>query len=92
MVSIILNAESLLVEALVAAIIVQALLSWFAPTGTGTRFSLLLSDITDPLLMPLRRMIPPFGALDLSPLIAILLLQFLVGPLLFTVTSRLAGV
>jgi len=33
-----------------------------------------LVDITEPLLGPLRRMIPPLGWIDISPLVAILIL------------------
>jgi len=34
-----------------------------------------LRDLCDPTLRAVRRVVPPFGALDLSPLIAIILLQ-----------------
>jgi YggT family protein len=34
-----------------------------------------LVDVTEPLLGPLRRMIPPLGWLDISPLVAILILM-----------------
>ncbi len=91
MVDILENAEALLIEALVFAILIQVILSWFAPMGVGGRFMLLLSDLTDPILMPLRRMIPPFGMLDLSPLIAILLLQFVVLRIMLAITNGLAG-
>lgn len=87
-VSILANAESLLVGALIIAIIVQSLASFFAPGGMG-KFSLLLYDLTDPILAPLRRAIPPIGMLDLSPMIAILLL-IIFGGIIQNITLRLA--
>lgn len=91
MVDVIVSAESLLIYALIIAIIAQAVLSWFMPMYSGKRFMVLLREITDPILIPIRQVIPPFGMLDLSPFIAILLLQFLVGPVLIGLTQRLAG-
>jgi YggT family protein len=40
-----------------------------------------LWDVTEPVLAPVRRVLPPFGGLDFSPLVVILVLQF-VGSLL----------
>jgi YggT family protein len=36
----------------------------------------LLGELVEPLLKPVRRVVPPIGGLDLSALIVILLLQF----------------
>ena len=57
-------------------IIVRVLISWvnpdpFNPIVQG------LTRITDPVLEPLRRVIPPIGPIDISPLAALLLLQAL---------------
>jgi YggT family protein len=55
------------------AVFVQALLSWVAPDGP---LAGVLNALTFPLLAPIRRVIPPLGgALDLSPLIVIVLAQ-----------------
>jgi YggT family protein len=61
---------------LVIAIIARALLSWF---NMDPRSPLIqaLNQITEPILEPIRRIMPRLGMIDLSPLIAILLLQFL---------------
>lgn len=83
------NAEGLLVTILVFAIIIQALMTWFAPQGIP-RFSALLYDLTQPIIGPIRQMIPPFGMLDLSPMIAILLLELLIRPVLQGITAALA--
>lgn len=57
-------------------IIVRVLISWvnpdpFNPIVQG------LSRLTDPVLEPLRRVIPSIGPIDLSPLVALLILQAL---------------
>ena len=41
-----------------------------------------LYRVTEPALRPIRRVLPNFGAVDLSPLVALLLLQFVVSPVL----------
>jgi len=70
------NFVSILAEVLVLAIIVRALLSWFMP-GDGNALGRMVAEITDPLLRPVRRVLPPIGGLDLSPLLAIILIQVL---------------
>ena len=62
-----------LTTALYVAILVRAILSWF-PLSPSHPFSALLTSITEPVLAPLRRVVPRLGFLDLTPLIAILLL------------------
>ena len=58
---------------MIIVVILQAVLSWVAPDGP---LSGLLNALTFPFLRPLRRIIPPIGgALDLTPLILIVLIQ-----------------
>ena len=59
-----------------ASIAIYAILSWFGP-GFSNPAANILYSINEPLLRPLRRLIPPVSGLDLSPLVAILLLQVL---------------
>ena len=61
---------------MVVAIIARALLSWF---NMDPRSPLIqaLNQITEPILEPIRRIMPRLGMIDLSPLVAILLLQFI---------------
>jgi YggT family protein len=61
---------------LTAAIFIRVLLSWF-PIDPRNPLVQLLYDITEPILEPLRRVIPRLGMFDLSPLVALLLIQFL---------------
>ncbi len=56
------------------AIIIQVILSWVAPHQHNP-ISLLLRQLTEPLLKPIRRLIPSLGGLDFSPLIALILIQ-----------------
>lgn len=56
------------------AIFVHALFSWIAP-GRGNPATQLLSRLCEPVLAPIRRVLPSLGGLDLSPLIALIGLQ-----------------
>jgi YggT family protein len=87
---IIVSAERLLINALVFIIFVQALASWMLPQFSGKQWSILLRELSDPILMPIRQVLPTFGSIDFSPLVAILLLEFVLGPLLINITLRLA--
>jgi YggT family protein len=65
-----------LLNILTFALIGRALLSWFDPMGQWT-ISRILADITDPIIAPLRRVIPPIGMIDISFIVAIILIQVL---------------
>jgi len=65
-------------------IIINAILSWlvaFKILNTQNRFVFSVLDatykMTDPVLNKIRRFIPIFGSIDISPVILILLLMFL---------------
>lgn len=58
-------------------IFVQAILSWVGPGGHNPAASLLW-QVNEPIMRPARRLMPPIGGLDLSPLVVILLLQAIV--------------
>ena len=65
------------------ALILSAVLSWlvaFKVINTQNRFVYAVGDflyrITEPALRPIRKYIPAFGGLDLTPVILILLLLF----------------
>lgn len=66
----------------------RILLSWFpiAPGGAMASVFSVLYTLTEPVLGPIRRALPPLAmggmGLDLSPIIVILLLQFFIAPLL----------
>ncbi len=58
------------------AILARALLSWFRVSPYHPIMDFLYR-ITEPILGPLRRAIPPIGMVDISPLIALILLQII---------------
>jgi YggT family protein len=57
------------------AIIARALLPWFRIDRYHSAMRFLIR-ITEPVLAPLRRYIPPMGGLDFTPTVALLLLWF----------------
>ncbi len=55
-------------------ILIRTLLSWFSlPPGGG--LTVYLYRVTEPFLIPLRRIVPRVGMVDFTPLLAIVLLQ-----------------
>jgi len=58
------------------AVLLYALMSWVAPGGRGPAVHL-LDRLCEPLLRPVRRVVPPVGGLDLSALFVLIGLQAL---------------
>ena len=58
-------------------LILRALTSWFRVDPYNNPFVQMLYAITEPLLAPLRNIIPPIAMMDLSPMILFLLLMVL---------------
>jgi YggT family protein len=56
------------------SIFIFVILSWFGQHGYNP-ISLVLSQLNEPLLRPLRRMLPSIAGLDFSPMLALMLLQ-----------------
>ena len=67
---------SLLFNVLYIAILGRVLLSWVDPQG-GMRVTQILRELTEPILGPLRRILPTIGFIDISPLVAFLILSVL---------------
>lgn len=57
-------------------IFIRILLGWFPNVNWFDPPFSILSQLTDPYLNIFRNIIPPLGGLDFSPILAILLLQF----------------
>jgi len=66
----------ILCHVLTVAIVIRALLSWVSPVPTSMLI-VVLFRITEPILSPLRRIIPRFGMWDFSPVVAIIILQLI---------------
>ncbi len=61
--------STLLSVVVLAAIIVRYFLNPFHPIRS------FLDSIVEPMLAPIRRVVPPFGMFDLSPLVLLILIQ-----------------
>lgn len=72
--AVVVNFVAALIWVLTFAIVIRALLSWF-PLSLDNPLVVFLFQITEPVLAPLRRIIPRAGFLDLTPMIAIVVLQ-----------------
>lgn len=58
------------------ALIISVILSWVAQ-GSHNPAAMLVNQICEPLLAPIRRILPSMGGLDLSPIVAFLLLNLI---------------
>lgn len=56
-------------------LIIRAILSWFSSGNNPLDY--VLYELTEPLLRPIRRILPAMGGLDLSVLVLVILIQFL---------------
>jgi len=65
------------------AIIIRALMSWFNPSPENP-IARIVYEITEPVLAPLRRIIPRIGMIDITPIVAILLMQVIESVLVQT--------
>lgn len=78
---------------LLIAILGIAILSWVKPTG-GNALMEILYKLTMPLMKPVRKIVPPIGGVDISPIPVLIALKFfsilLVEPMVAT-GMRLAG-
>ena len=70
------NFIQLFFTALWVALLARVLLSWIDPMG-NMRVSQIAREITEPILAPIRSVLPNTGMIDLSPLVAFLLIQVL---------------
>ena len=65
-------------------LLLRVVMSWFPPSssrGPMASAQMWLYKMTEPVLAPIRRALPPMGGLDLSPMLLLLALQFLASRL-----------
>ncbi len=71
----------LICQVLTFAVFFNAILSWIVMISPRNRFVISLyqvfRQITDPILAPLRRIIPLIGMMDITPIVAIIILQII---------------
>ena len=70
----------ILFQVLTYAIIARALVSWF-PVSPTSPIIRILDDVTEPILGPLRKIVPRLGMMDITPIVALVLLNILSGML-----------
>lgn len=65
---------------MLGAILLRVILSWAAlafPIDPRNPLVAALNEITEPILAPLRSILPRFGMMDFSPFVAMILLEFI---------------
>ncbi len=65
-----------IIQFLIWFIIIGAIFTWIPPVNRP-KFADKIIEITNDLLGPLRNFIPNFGGIDITPLIAIMILQLI---------------
>jgi YggT family protein len=69
-----------LVTVFIVVLFLRVILSWFPPpSGGAATFYRILLDLTEPVLAPLRRVIPPIGMIDLSVTVLLIFLFIVRG-------------
>lgn len=63
-----------LIDLYVLVILARVVLSWL-PVDHDQPWARFIVDVTEPVVGPIRQVLPPIGGLDFSPLLAMLLLQ-----------------
>ena len=67
----------LLLQVFELALLARIILSWFPNVDRSNPIIQFLFDITEPVLKPIRDMLPPGGMFDFSPLVVFLIIQVL---------------
>jgi YggT family protein len=79
---------SALAELLILALIIRTLLSWFTGVAALRPVADFFNKLTDPLILPIRRRLPPVSGIDFSPLVALVLIWLVENILLFVLAGH----
>ena len=63
----------------VFAIFIRSILTWF-PIGRDNPIQLIVFQVTEPVLSPIRRYLPRFGNMDLAPMVVIIVILWGIRP------------
>jgi YggT family protein len=63
-------------QLLTVLILIRAILSWIRPDPYHPAVRL-LRQVTDPILLPIQRVVPPLGGIDISPVVALILIELI---------------
>lgn len=85
----VINLISDVVQVLSLLIIVRAVLTWIPSVDYGHPVIRAIVAVTDPVLLPIRRLIPPLGGIDITPIVALILIQ-IVGTFLIRLIGLVA--
>lgn len=82
--SVLKNAIDMFFMIVIYMILARALMSWFIRSSSGTAYRIYMTivQLTEPILIPCRKLLGRFGlygTIDLSPIVAIIGLQILNG-------------
>ncbi|MDX5434080.1 MAG: YggT family protein [Halomonas sp.] len=72
------------------ALIMMIILSWVAPNASHPG-ALLIMQLVEPIMAPVRRVIPPLGMIDLSPIVVFIAISLIDGIVVGALT-RAAGI
>jgi len=75
----------------IVLLVIRVLLSWFPSINWYNQPWMTLSQLTDPYLNLFRSLLPPLGAIDLSPILAFLALQLAIALLSYLSSSAAFG-
>jgi len=75
----------------IVLLVIRVLLSWFPSINWYNQPWMTLSQLTDPYLNLFRSLLPPLGAIDLSPILAFLALQLAITLLSYLSSSAAFG-
>jgi YggT family protein len=76
------NLINVVAQILFFLILARVVLSWVRPNSYNRTFREIeqfIYQATEPILAPIRRIMPPMGGLDLSPMLAIILVEVVAG-------------
>ncbi len=78
MIAFLANALEIVLYAVIILILVRVVFSWVAP-GSRNSITQIAYNLTEPILAPVMRWIPPTAGLDLSPLVVTLVASFVIA-------------
>jgi YggT family protein len=73
-----------LINVYTVVLLLRVVMSWFPPSSSRSPMAsvqMWLYKLTEPVLAPIRRTLPPMGGLDLSPMLLLFALRFLASRL-----------
>ena len=80
MLYILINAVNIFFQVLIYIIFARIIMSWFIRNPYANKISVILIQLTEPILAPFRKLMGRFGAnygIDFSPILALIALQIL---------------